>query len=238
MKSKKVTFKKQKSTKASVLWACFYVLLVLVLCASSSIFYARYAYSPVYIDGSSMAPTLNKDESNGRKDFGFVDESQKCIDSISRYDIVTCYYPFADEKDYKQPYQKGDEPLENATHKIKRVIAAPGDTFQIINNNIYYFDGPQDTEGELAKLPFEINLGVNNIANINTNKLTMAEDEYFVMGDNWIASKDCADSGKPIYKDNIIGVLICIVGTCNVKNGPNNTHVITDKQYHWPVFYK
>ena len=47
-------------------------------------------------------------------------------------------YPFED-KDYDQPYVKGSEPKEGAFHKIKRVIAVPGDTFQIINNNIYYF---------------------------------------------------------------------------------------------------
>ena len=229
--------RKTKSTKNSILWACFYVFLVLSVSLSSCVLFVRYNYSPVYIDGTSMAPTLNSDETTGRKDFGFVDQSEKCIDNISRFDIITCYYPFADEKDYAQPYEKGFEPLPTATHKIKRVMAVPGDTFQIINNEVFYYEDQNDPVGTKATLNFEINIGVSG-TRINTQKVTMGEDEYFVMGDNWIASKDCADNNKPIYRDNIIGVLICIVGTCKVKNGPDNTHVITDKQYHWPVFYK
>ena len=224
----------------TIIWSVFYFVIIMTLCFSSTALVFRNYFSPVYIDGSSMLPTLNKKESeNGRKDFGLVDTSKKCIDSIELYDIITCYFPPAlEEEDYNIPYTKGDAPKENASHKIKRVVALPNQTFQIIKNDFYFFDSQEDETGEKVELPFERKLPIRENHAINTNKITLAEDEYFVMGDNWSASKDCADYNHPIYKDNIVGVLIAIIGTCKVEYGTGSERIISDKQYHWPVFYK
>ena len=231
-----------KEIATSIVWAIFYLFIVVVLCLSGTLLFVRNYYSPVYIDGYSMQPTLNMNPSvNGKdvKDFGLVNTSQRIIDSIELYDIVTCYYPpELGEDDYNIPYTKGDEPREDASHKIKRVVALPGQTFQIIQNNFYFFDSQEDETGELVNLPFKRKTNDGSIGQINTLKITLAEDEYFVMGDNWTASKDCADYNHPIYKDNIVGVLIAIIGTCQVERLDNGKHKIINKQYHWPVFYK
>ncbi len=44
----------------------------------------------VYVDGSSMSPTLN---GGGKTEFGIVDTHSSAINNINRFDIITTYYP-------------------------------------------------------------------------------------------------------------------------------------------------
>ncbi|HOZ02402.1 MAG TPA: S26 family signal peptidase [Bacilli bacterium] len=64
------------------------------------------------------------------------------------------------------------------------------------------------------------------------------EGRYFAMGDNWSTSgsTDCGTSGKPLYYDNIVGVLVAIEGTCTIV-GDTGEKKCTNRQYSWPVIY-
>jgi signal peptidase I, bacterial type len=90
------------------------------------------------------------------------------------------------------PYKKGSDILF-----IKRVIGLPGETVQIQDGNIYI-------NGELL----EENYGLETINDpgIAGSKVTLAHDEYFVLGDNRNNSNDSrrSDVGN-IKKENIIG---------------------------------
>ncbi len=85
---------------------------------------------------------------------------------------------------------------EKSPYYIKRVVAAPGDTVQIRDGVIYVNDvmfDEMDTEAVAD-------------AGLAENKLTMGEDEYFVIGDNRNNSEDSryANFGN-VKKEYVIG---------------------------------
>lgn len=178
-------------------------------------------YEEFFVIGSSMQPTLFGETT--KSSYGRCDKSSQAIDNLKRFDIVVCYYPFANS-DYKQPYVKGESELySNASLKVKRVIGLPGDKLSI-NNETFTIEnekiGSVTYGPDHEKVPFERATPIDNrVANI-----TLGEDEYFVMGDNWTAngSTDCCNPGsytffnepQPIYRENISGVVINLEGFC------------------------
>lgn len=78
---------------------------------------------------------------------------------------------------------------------IKRVVAVPGDTVQIVDGQLY-------VNGALVKDDYD------KIADpgIAADKITLAENEFFVLGDNRNNSEDSrSDTVGPILRDEIIG---------------------------------
>lgn len=79
----------------------------------------------------------------------------------------------------------------------------------------------------------------------------LGEDEYWVMGDNYCASFDCfsQDNRAPIYRDNIVGVLVAIEGTCKIfekysnkgktdQDGTSEHYFeCKERKRHLPVYY-
>lgn len=77
---------------------------------------------------------------------------------------------------------------------IKRIIGMPGDTVSIKNNTIYVNDEAIDDVygyGETS----------------DYNKTTLGDDEYFILGDNRLISKDSRYFG-PIKEEEILGKVI------------------------------
>lgn len=239
---RKLRKEKRKNSKTiAILWSLLYFALVIGLCISGTWIYVKSNYYPIYISGNSMNPTL-RGGTKGPHDFGYIDSSSAIIDGINRFDIVTTFFPFAEE-DYAQPYVHGSKHNEDASHKIKRVIAVPGDTFTIRNNIIYFLEDEKEVE---AQIDFQYNYSTYTPVDFKTNGIgdengyvTLKEDEYWVMGDNWPDSRDSYASknesgGGPVYKENIVGVLIVIVGTCEVTSDGK----IINKKYETPRFFK
>ena len=85
----------------------------------------------------------------------------------------------------------------NSHHYLKRVVGLPGERVQIIGGYLY-IDGEPLEEGE----------GYDKIidAGIAENEILLANDEYFVLGDNRNVSED-SRSGNigPISKNMITG---------------------------------
>lgn len=183
-------------------------------------------YDCFFVVGPSMQPTLAGDSNNST--YGYSDNSQAAIDSLERFDLVICYYPFSSESDYEQPYIRNvSQKTSSAVLKVKRVIGLPGDTLHIDNETFsisYTLNGEQITEsygGENLKVPFERKTPIEN----RTADITLGSEEYFVMGDNWTknGSRDSCNpsiggDAAPIYKENIDGVIFKLEGTC--KYGP------------------
>lgn len=99
----------------------------------------------------------------------------------SRYDLIV-FYPKGN--------RKGD-------YLVKRVIAVPGETIQIVNG-VIYINGEE----------IEEDYGKNAIvgAGMASVPITLGEDEYFVLGDNRIISRDSRYSSVGIVKlDYIVG---------------------------------
>lgn len=247
-----------KNKKLSNVFKALGALVVLLcVCASGALFFHSYYYDLIYVSGSSMYPTLNgtEDEKTGSKvDFGIVDSHKAAKKNIKRFSIISTYYP--DEKDYDletNTLRKG------ANKKIKRVIALPNETFKIEKGYLYV---QKDEKFEMVSYTFKTNPRVEtNFEGKDMGPLTLGNDEYWVLGDNREASRDCFTIGKPIKYSNIYGVLVAIEGKgslyikyyqcphCGAKY-KQETHVcskdsypvepvydVNKKQYHWPKFY-
>lgn len=96
---------------------------------------------------------------------------------------------------------------EKASTHIKRVIGVPGDTIQIKDGNIL-ING--ETYVEERDVPRIVNAGLAE------EPITLASDEYFVLGDNRNSSVDSrfADVGN-VKKDHIIGKLWFVISPMN-----------------------
>lgn len=214
--------------KKSFILNILYYVIPLVLVFPSSI-WALYQMDKASLDcffvvGTSMQPTLVGDKNNST--YGYSDNSEAAINGLERFDLVICYYPFGGSDDYEKPYKKGESQLtDKASLKVKRVIGLPGDTLHIQNEvfSITYSDtkGREKTDvygGDHLKVPFERNSPIEN----RTADITLKDDEYFVMGDNWtkMGSVDCCNPSVgsralPLYRENIAGVIVRLEGVCS-----------------------
>ena len=249
--------RKMKSKKAyNILKAVGIFALLIGVCVSAALFFHTYYYDLIYVSGASMYPTLNGDEDESQGsivDFGIVDPHESAKKHIKRFSIVSTYYP--DSTDYDSAYKL----RPNAKKKIKRVVALPGETFEIKQDKLYVM---KDGQFEEVSYTFNIVQKDGVYPKDTTSPITLKSNEYWVLGDNRLASRDCASLGTPITYENIYGVLVAIEGkgklyvkeyVCDVcgnkeKSTSNglcskclNTmravYDVKNKQYRWPTFY-
>ncbi len=116
----------------------------------------HYVAHHTQVEGSSMEPNLHDGDEI------IVEKVSYYINEPERYDVIV--FPFSD-----------------GVYYIKRIIALPGETIQIIDGKIY-IDGVQLWE----------NYGNETIEDpgLAKEEITLAKDEYFVLGDNRNSSVD------------------------------------------------
>lgn len=102
----------------------------------------------------------------------------------SRYDIIV-FYPYGRDVD---------------EYYVKRIYGLPGETVQIKNNDILI--NGKKVQDDYAK-------NAMDDAGIASDPIKLADDEYFVLGDNRKVSLDSRDPDLgPIKKDNIAGHVV------------------------------
>lgn len=134
-------------------------------------------------------PSMENTLHNG--DQLMVEKISYHLDDLKRFDIVV-FYPYGRKQ--KEYY-------------VKRVIGLPGETIQIKGKDIY-INNKKLTE----------NYGKEPItdAGIAAKPLKLAEDEYFVMGDNREVSFDSRyEDVGPVKKENIGGKVILRIWPLN-----------------------
>ncbi len=111
----------------------------------------------------------------------WVEKVSNHLDHLKRFDVIL-FYPYGKEK--KEYY-------------VKRIIGLPGESVQIVDDTIL-----------INGSPLSENFGKDPITyqGIAAEKLTLADDEYFVLGDNRTVSLDSRyEKVGPIKKKNIEG---------------------------------
>ena len=217
---------KNKKLKA-ILSITGYFLLVIALCVSASIVFHNTYYESVYVSGSSMYPTLKGsntvtssygidiEEDGSTTDFGIVDSHKSAINNIKRFSIVSTYFP--------TDYNENGELISKPNQKIKRVVALPGETFKIENSKLYV---KHNEEFEYIPYTFTIEPSVDTLDTTkDIGEVTLANDEYWLLGDHRSNSRDCSSLLKEtgdfhkatIKKSNLIGVLVAIEGQATLK---------------------
>lgn len=134
----------------------------------------KYVIQRTVVDGPSMLNTLHDGESL------IVEKVSYHFTDPDRYDIIVFY-----------PYGR-DDPED---YYVKRVIGLPGETIQVIGSDVY-ING--DKLGETyGKDPIQD-------PGVASEPIKLADDEFFVMGDNRTVSEDSRFFG-PVKKSNISG---------------------------------
>jgi signal peptidase I len=150
--------------------------LKVILIALVIIVPVRYfIFQPFIVQGSSMEPNFK----NGQ--YLIIDELSYRFHNPARGDVLVLRYP----RDPKQYF-------------IKRVIGLPGEKVQIDNGHVvvYNNDHPQGftlNESYLSGQSLTFAQGSSYVGNKKT--LTLAPNEYFMMGDNRLYSSDSRDWG-------------------------------------------
>lgn len=137
-------------------WAFFVFQIAVVLGLS---FFAAYSLGMrVTVMGSSMEDTLEDG------DTVFVNRVAYLVSEPQAGDIVV-FLLNGNEKDH---------------YYVKRVVAVPGDTVQIVDG-VLYVNGEMYDEEDTEAI---------KTAGLAQEEITLGEDEYFVLGDNRNSSED------------------------------------------------
>ncbi len=155
-----------------------------------------FLFQPFIVRGASMEPTFVEREYLIVNEFGYKNTPV----SILGKDIITV-------KPHKNLERKDivvfRAPKDETQYYIKRVIGLPGETVEI-NNGVVMIYNDASPEGrvldESAYLP-------EGRKTNGTRKVTLAQDEYYVLGDNRPASSDSRSFG-PIKKEKVIGKVL------------------------------
>ncbi|MBI4139197.1 signal peptidase I [Candidatus Uhrbacteria bacterium] len=131
---------------------------------------------PFYVKGASMEPNFFDHE------YLIIDELSYRFRNPERGDIVVFRYP----NDPRQFF-------------IKRVIGMPGETVEIQNGQIKIFNDENPNGFVLPEQDY-----LDQAFTATTRNITLKSDEYFVLGDNRIASLDSRYFG-PVKRNQIVG---------------------------------
>ncbi len=154
--------------------------LKIVVLALAIVLPIRYfIFQPFIVKGQSMGPNFQ------HGNYLIIDEVSYRFRDPARGEVLVFKYPYNPSQRY-----------------IKRIIGLPGETVEIKGMKVHIFspDGQETILEETVYLP-ETDITLGNL------KLTLAEDEFFVMGDNRPFSSDSRSWGV-LPRKNIIGKVI------------------------------
>ena len=161
------------------------LLKTFIICFIAVFLLTTFVVKPVRVDGRSMYPTLEDGE------VGLMNVFSAKFTDIDRFDAVVAYNE------------------ESGENWVKRVIGLPGDTVYAKDDVVY-------VNGLPIEEPYLDTDYVNQIRERGDyftqdfDKITLGEDEYFLMGDNRVVSYDSRRVG-PFKRDDIKGKGIFIL---------------------------
>jgi len=154
----------------------FEILEIVVIAALIVVPIRYFLFQPFIVRGDSMEPNFE----NG--DYLLIDEISFRFREPKRGEVVV----------FKLPNQPSNR-------YIKRIIGLPGETVQIANGKVILFG-----ENGKAQILDESNYLKNNLETPGNVKITLGNNEFFVLGDNRQFSSDSRAWGA-LPRENIIG---------------------------------
>lgn len=152
------------------------IFLYVVIILSAAVLIRHFVVQSTLVDGHSMEDTLRDGDQL------IIDKVSHQIGELKRFDIVVFSYRY-----------------DRDTYYIKRIIGLPGETVFISGNTIY-IDG-EPLEEDYGKEAME-----EDSAGLASEELTLAADEFFVLGDNRNNSADSrSEDVGPIKREEIVG---------------------------------
>lgn len=163
-----------KKVRNGIIELCIYAAIIVVCVA----FVPKYVLQRTIVDGKSMMNTLKNGENL------LVEKVSYHFTDPDRFDVIV-FYPHG---------------RESTDYYIKRIIGLPGETVQIIGEDIY-IDG-EKLEENFGKDPI-IEPGMAD------EPIKLGDDEFFVLGDNRTVSEDSRyEEVGPVKRENIEGKAI------------------------------
>lgn len=195
---KKKTKKPKKSGWKYELWD---MAKTIVVCAIAAWLITQLIARPVQVDGLSMYPTLDDHE------IGVMNILDKKLHGINRYDVVVV----------------SDKKITQGDNWVKRVIGLPGDTIYA-KNDVVYVNGLPIEEPYLDTDYVKNIRSRGDMFTSDFDKVTLKDDEYFLMGDNRVVSHDSrASNVGPFKASDFVGkdvyVLYPFSNIRTVRNG-------------------
>lgn len=165
-----------------------YVALALGL----ALFIRFFIAAPYVVSGASMEPTFDN------WDYLITDRISYDLTTPERGDVIVFCLPGTGECSlFKRLFSTSWTPPRTL---IKRVIGLPGETVDVEGTQVRIVN-TEHPEGFVLNEPY---LAAENLGGPTGVRVTLHDDEYFVMGDNRRVSSDSRVWGT-LPKDNIIG---------------------------------
>lgn len=181
--------KPKKSLGKDILEMILYFAFVIVFV----VLIHQYVGQQIEVNGSSMENTLHS------RDHLILEKISYQTGDPERFDIIV-FKPYSDE---------------DKTYYIKRVIALPGETIQIIGSDIYINN--ELLIEDYGKDPIED-------GGVAKETIVLGKDEYFLMGDNRNNSTDSRDPRIGVVKRSQI------LGRAWVRIWPLNNFGVLEHQ--------
>lgn len=148
---------------------------------------------PFIVSGSSMVPNFHN------REYLVIDKISYRFNEPKRGDVIVFRYP----KDTSQYF-------------IKRIIGLPGEKVKVENGKIYVYNA-EHPEGSALNEPY---LSNQDITFGNNEVVTLGSGEYYVCGDNRLASSDSRAWGI-LPENDIIGSVALRVFPLNEFGSPS-----------------
>jgi len=166
--------KPQKTVLNNALSAAWEFLKIIIIALVIVLPIRYFLFQPFIVKGDSMVPNFHSG------DYLIIDEISYRFGEPKRGDVVVLKYP-------PDPAQKF----------IKRIIGLPGETVTIGNGTVSVTSNGKEVSLDEAYLP-------DSLKTAGNVRVTLKEDEYFVMGDNRDFSYDSRSWGI-LPKYDIVG---------------------------------
>lgn len=150
------------------------VLIFIAIAVGIVLPFRIYIAEPYLVDGRSMDPTFKTG------DYLIVNKFSYRVGTPKRNSVIVFRYPNDPKKSF-----------------IKRVIGLPGETVEVKDNSVTIFN----TENPKG---FSIDQSYITHPSLGTYKVTLKDDEFYVMGDNRAESFDSRYWG-PLQRKFILG---------------------------------